>query len=244
VGRHGLRRASRRSWSSSHIHSGRGGWDRRGGHGHRRRAGLGVLDVEREVELGAELLEQVGERRDVRGEVGSVHLGDRTPTQAAAHHAIVVEHGDAVAGEPDVALESRGAEPDGQTEGLDGVLAGVGACAPVGEGDGPGQVRGETRAHHAIVADPWARPAGRLKNGRVEPIDPDRNRGGECMATIRASCADCGDVELTSADVTVRVCSANSAGSYSFTCPTCGRIVVKSAEPRIVELLVTSGCGS
>jgi hypothetical protein len=37
------------------------------------------------------------------------------------------------------------------------------------------------------------------------------------------------------------VCSADSAGSYSFSCPTCGRIVVKSAEPRIVELLVTSG---
>ncbi len=61
------------------------------------------------------------------------------------------------------------------------------------------------------------------------------------MATITATCSDCGDVELTSADVTVRVCSANSAGSYSFACPTCGRLVVKSAEPRIVELLVTSG---
>ncbi len=61
------------------------------------------------------------------------------------------------------------------------------------------------------------------------------------MGTIRASCSDCGDVELTSADVTVRVCSANSAGSYSFACPTCGRIVAKSAEPRVVELLVTSG---
>lgn len=61
------------------------------------------------------------------------------------------------------------------------------------------------------------------------------------MATIRASCGDCGDVELTSADVTVRVCSADSAGSYSFACPACGRIVVKAAEPRIVELLVTSG---
>lgn len=61
------------------------------------------------------------------------------------------------------------------------------------------------------------------------------------MATIRASCSDCGDVELTSADVTVRVCSANSAGSYSFTCPGCSRIVAKPAEPRVVELLVTSG---
>lgn len=61
------------------------------------------------------------------------------------------------------------------------------------------------------------------------------------MATIRASCGDCGDVELTSADVTVRVCSADSAGSYSFRCPACMRVVVKDAEPRIVELLVTSG---
>lgn len=63
------------------------------------------------------------------------------------------------------------------------------------------------------------------------------------MATIRASCSNCGDIELTSADITVRVCSANSAGSYSFRCPneSCGRLVVKSAEPRVVELLVTSG---
>jgi hypothetical protein len=61
------------------------------------------------------------------------------------------------------------------------------------------------------------------------------------MGTIRASCSDCGDVELTAGDVTVQVCSANSAGSYSFTCPTCVRVVVKSAEPRVVELLVTSG---
>lgn len=61
------------------------------------------------------------------------------------------------------------------------------------------------------------------------------------MGTIRASCSDCGDVELVSSDITVRVCSANSAGSYSFGCPCCGKTVLKDAEPRIVELLVTSG---
>lgn len=72
-------------------------------------------------------------------------------------------------------------------------------------------------------------------------VGGDFREGITDMATIRASCSDCGDVELTSADVTVRVCSANSAGSYSFECPTCARIVVKAAEPRIVELLVTSG---
>ncbi len=61
------------------------------------------------------------------------------------------------------------------------------------------------------------------------------------MATIRASCATCGDVEITSRDVTVRVCRDDNSGSYSFRCPTCASTVVKDAEPRIVELLVTSG---
>jgi hypothetical protein len=61
------------------------------------------------------------------------------------------------------------------------------------------------------------------------------------MATIRASCTDCGDVELTTADVTVRVCADDNQGSYSFRCPICKMAVVKPAEPRIVELLVASG---
>jgi len=61
------------------------------------------------------------------------------------------------------------------------------------------------------------------------------------MATIRASCATCGDVEVTSRDVTVRVCRDDNSGTYSFGCPTCGVTAVKDAEPRIVELLVTSG---
>lgn len=61
------------------------------------------------------------------------------------------------------------------------------------------------------------------------------------MATIRASCPDCGDVELTTADVTVRVCAEDNRGSYAFRCPECMMAVVKSAEPRIVDLLVASG---
>ena len=61
------------------------------------------------------------------------------------------------------------------------------------------------------------------------------------MATIRASCIECGDVELTIADVQVRVCSDDNQGSYAFRCPTCSMAVVKQAEPRIVELLVASG---
>ena len=61
------------------------------------------------------------------------------------------------------------------------------------------------------------------------------------MATIRASCPDCGDVELTTRDLNVRVCQENNQGSYTFRCPVCHMTVVKEAESRIVELLVSSG---
>ena len=58
---------------------------------------------------------------------------------------------------------------------------------------------------------------------------------------IRASCADCGDVELRVDDVQVRVCAEDNAGSYVFRCPSCDMAVVKDAEPRVVDLLLASG---
>lgn len=61
------------------------------------------------------------------------------------------------------------------------------------------------------------------------------------MATIRATCPDCGDVELTSANITVRVCAEDNRGSYAFRCPSCLMAVTKPAEPRIIDLLVASG---
>jgi hypothetical protein len=61
------------------------------------------------------------------------------------------------------------------------------------------------------------------------------------MATIRATCGECGDVELTTSDVRVRVCIEDNSGTYNFRCPHCSMTVVKSAEPRIVDLLVASG---
>ncbi len=61
------------------------------------------------------------------------------------------------------------------------------------------------------------------------------------MATIRASCETCGDVELTTADVRVRVCIDDNRGEYSFSCPACHMTVVKPAEPRTIDLLVASG---
>lgn len=61
------------------------------------------------------------------------------------------------------------------------------------------------------------------------------------MATIRASCPDCGDVELTTVDMTVRVCADDNQGAYAFRCPSCRMTVHKAAEQRIVDLLISSG---
>jgi hypothetical protein len=48
-------------------------------------------------------------------------------------------------------------------------------------------------------------------------------------------------VELTTRDVQVRVCSTNNEGAYLFACPDCHMAVTKHADPRIVDLLVSSG---
>ena len=61
------------------------------------------------------------------------------------------------------------------------------------------------------------------------------------MATIRATCPTCEDVELTTRDLRVQVCSDTNQGSYTFRCPACGMAVAKQAEPRIIDLLVSSG---
>jgi phage FluMu protein Com len=61
------------------------------------------------------------------------------------------------------------------------------------------------------------------------------------MATIRASCPTCKDVELTTADVRVRVCIDDDRGEYSFRCPRCRMVVVKGAESRTIDLLIASG---
>jgi len=46
---------------------------------------------------------------------------------------------------------------------------------------------------------------------------------------------------MTSADVTVRICSDDDSGSYWFRCPACVGPVSRAASPRVVELLVSSG---
>lgn len=61
------------------------------------------------------------------------------------------------------------------------------------------------------------------------------------MATVRATCADCGDIEVGSDEVKVRVCVDDDQGSYVLRCPRCTMAVAKAAEPSIVQVLVAAG---
>lgn len=63
------------------------------------------------------------------------------------------------------------------------------------------------------------------------------------MATlIRATCSDCGDVELGTRDLVVRLCEDTESGSYVFRCPSCALPVVRPADMPTIDLLVSAGC--
>lgn len=61
------------------------------------------------------------------------------------------------------------------------------------------------------------------------------------MAVVRATCDECGDIELTPQDVVVRVCLDDQRASYTFRCPTCLVPVARPVGSRLVELLASSG---
>ena len=61
------------------------------------------------------------------------------------------------------------------------------------------------------------------------------------MALIRATCHECGDVELRSRDLTVRICNENGEGTYLFRCPVCRMTEVKDADDQIIDILAAAG---
>jgi hypothetical protein len=61
------------------------------------------------------------------------------------------------------------------------------------------------------------------------------------MTTIKASCPTCGEVELTSADITLMVCSHAPLSYYAFFCPTCMDEIRKPADDHVISLLMSGG---
>ena len=61
------------------------------------------------------------------------------------------------------------------------------------------------------------------------------------MTTIKASCPGCGEIELTTFDVSLMVCSHAPLSYYAFVCPSCHDEVRKPADEHVVSLLVSGG---
>ena len=100
-----------------------------------RRSGPRILQIERQLEGAPAGVEHLGERRDVRREACPIDLGDGPLAEPLLDDPVVIEHRDAVSGQPDVALEAGRAQPEREVERLDRVLGRVGTSAAVGERD-------------------------------------------------------------------------------------------------------------
>jgi len=61
------------------------------------------------------------------------------------------------------------------------------------------------------------------------------------MTTIKTTCSRCGDVELTTDRITLRLIADQPDGSYCFACPFCGRDQEIAAGPRVVRILQAVG---
>ena len=61
------------------------------------------------------------------------------------------------------------------------------------------------------------------------------------MTTIKATCRECGEIDLTADKILLRIGSSTETNTYAFTCPVCGEFVEKPADERIVRLLLSGG---
>ena len=61
------------------------------------------------------------------------------------------------------------------------------------------------------------------------------------MTTIKATCPQCGEVDLTAEDVLLRIGGNKTSNTYGFSCPTCAEFVEKPADERVVRLLLSGG---
>ena len=61
------------------------------------------------------------------------------------------------------------------------------------------------------------------------------------MTTIKATCPDCGEIDLTADDILLRIGAQSGGNTYGFSCPECSEFVQKAADERVVRLLLSGG---
>jgi hypothetical protein len=61
------------------------------------------------------------------------------------------------------------------------------------------------------------------------------------VTTIKTTCRECGDIQLTTADIELRLEPSRREGVYAFTCPACGQEQDRPANDRVVSVLLATG---
>jgi hypothetical protein len=61
------------------------------------------------------------------------------------------------------------------------------------------------------------------------------------MTTIKATCPGCGEIDLGTEDILLRLGAVHATNTYGFTCPSCGDFIEKPADDRVVRLLLSGG---
>lgn len=61
------------------------------------------------------------------------------------------------------------------------------------------------------------------------------------MVIIKTTCPKCGEVDLTSDKIALRIAVGGKGTSYAFECPRCADQVRKPADSRVVQLLISGG---
>jgi hypothetical protein len=61
------------------------------------------------------------------------------------------------------------------------------------------------------------------------------------MTTIRTTCETCGDVELTTTDISLELAGSGQEGVYRFMCPTCLSTQRRPASQRVASILLATG---
>jgi predicted RNA-binding Zn-ribbon protein involved in translation (DUF1610 family) len=81
-------------------------------------------------------------------------------------------------------------------------------------------------------------PANRHASGAV--YEPRERQVADTI--VKTTCGHCGDVELSPAQLELRICTLPERSVYAFTCPTCETEIVKpAADTRVVRLLTSVG---
>ena len=68
--------------------------------------------------------------------------------------------------------------------------------------------------------------------------DQDRKRE---VTTIKTTCAACGDLELSSDELTLELAPEMATGRYRFACPFCRVVQDRPANERVVAILLAIG---